>query len=181
MKETEVRIDSLPNPISFEGKGQSEYLLALGVSQRAICHIPQRSLRSTTEASRLSLGIHLMNGFATLSTTLRKTTAGNPLTSSNARFVSRYNFSVTSHSQACLAPASTVNYHLACKLSSNFVAIGDSAMRANPVYGLGTTKAMVGSVTLSGVLHEARHLSSLPPTFSRQFFQRQHDRTVWHW
>ncbi|THH04060.1 hypothetical protein EW145_g5799 [Phellinidium pouzarii] len=61
---------------------------------------------------------------------------------------------------------------------SNFIAIGDSVMRANPVFGQGSSKAAMGAMTLDGLLRKAPYanMTTIPYGFGREFFKRHKDK-----
>ncbi|KZS95628.1 hypothetical protein SISNIDRAFT_483852 [Sistotremastrum niveocremeum HHB9708] len=87
------------------------------------------------------------------------------------------------------APFSFVKYHeVSEQLPNNFIAIGDSVMTLNPVRGQGCTKAMIGAVTLNGILQDCQHISRaqasgevLPEDFGSKFWASQHKRTSSFW
>lgn len=56
-------------------------------------------------------------------------------------------------------------------LPSNFIAIGDSHMKINPVGGQGLTKAMVGAIVLDACLREERTGRCSGP-FATHFFRK---------
>ncbi|KAF5344483.1 hypothetical protein D9758_014135 [Tetrapyrgos nigripes] len=66
-------------------------------------------------------------------------------------------------------------YELASHLPANYIALGDSVTRVNPVFGQGGSKAMMGAVALNNVLQDV-HTKSLPHDFSRRFFRSQADK-----
>ncbi|KAF8236757.1 hypothetical protein L208DRAFT_1390284 [Tricholoma matsutake] len=72
-----------------------------------------------------------------------------------------------------VAPTSYVQYHKAPKLPSNWIAIGDSVMTVNPVYGQGNNKAILGATTLNTVLRSVQASAVWPADFSRKFFEMQ--------
>ncbi|KAK7016955.1 hypothetical protein R3P38DRAFT_2541121 [Favolaschia claudopus] len=83
-----------------------------------------------------------------------------------------------------IPPTTNIQYHRAVNLPSNFVALGDSVITVNPVYGEGTAKALRCVLSLHKMLHSA--LSSgvkdtLPPDFSMKFFAEAHGKTDWMW
>lgn len=93
------------------------------------------------------------------------------------------------YSDARVPPCYYVKYHeVSDKMPSNFVALGDSVMRVNPVRGQGCTKATIGVATLSGILdycnpvfHSNSSREVLPDQFAKIFWERQHNRigSVW--
>ncbi|KAF8624200.1 hypothetical protein AX17_007189 [Amanita inopinata Kibby_2008] len=69
-------------------------------------------------------------------------------------------------------------YHLAANMPNNWVALGDSIMRINPIFGQGINKALLGVVSLNTLLHEVRIRdqgdgAKLPRDFARRFFDAQ--------
>ncbi|EGN96342.1 hypothetical protein SERLA73DRAFT_186054 [Serpula lacrymans var. lacrymans S7.3] len=83
-------------------------------------------------------------------------------------------------------PTPYIRFHKATNLPSNWVAIGDSVMRLNPVFGQGCSKAMLDVVSLNNVLHsmatsESKAGSRLPKDFSKRFFaaQEQKIKPLW--
>ncbi|KAG8896759.1 hypothetical protein FRB99_008675, partial [Tulasnella sp. 403] len=86
--------------------------------------------------------------------------------------------------QACYSDAnvgelSWVQYHKAT-LPDNFVAIGDSYMKLNPIYGQGASLASIEATTLDGVLRELSATSS-PPKISSRYFSKIHPRVSSLW
>ncbi|KZS91698.1 hypothetical protein SISNIDRAFT_413834 [Sistotremastrum niveocremeum HHB9708] len=87
------------------------------------------------------------------------------------------------------SPSHFVKFHqVVDKLPSNLIAIGDSVIKLNPVKGQGCTKAMIGAVTLSAVLHECNQIPNtkyfqrtLPSDFGKIFWSRQNKRTQSIW
>nr|GAT55263.1 predicted protein [Mycena chlorophos] len=80
-------------------------------------------------------------------------------------------------------PTSYVRYSRATNMPSNFVALGDSVMAVNPVFGEGCTKALRCAMALHTELLRASKTSgrSLPPTFAQSFFKEEKDKTEWLW
>ncbi|KZS95632.1 hypothetical protein SISNIDRAFT_483856 [Sistotremastrum niveocremeum HHB9708] len=86
-------------------------------------------------------------------------------------------------------PSTFVKYHeVAEKLPSNLIALGDSVIRVNPIRGQGCTKAMIGAVTLSGILqscnpvfHSNTSREVLPDEFGKIFWERHTPRTKSIW
>ncbi|KAG8899503.1 hypothetical protein FRB99_006687 [Tulasnella sp. 403] len=86
-------------------------------------------------------------------------------------------------------PLSYVRYDLAVNLPTNFAALGDSVMRANPSFGQGCAKAALGVATLDAVLRKTTaspddELSEawLSPTFGPEFWSLHTARTssIWY-
>ncbi|KAG7444005.1 uncharacterized protein BT62DRAFT_952936 [Guyanagaster necrorhizus] len=63
--------------------------------------------------------------------------------------------------------SSHIRYERAVNLPSNWVALGDSVMRVNPVYGQGCSKAFYGALCLNALL---LNLTSIPKDFSKKYF-----------
>ncbi|KIY62757.1 hypothetical protein CYLTODRAFT_447021 [Cylindrobasidium torrendii FP15055 ss-10] len=78
------------------------------------------------------------------------------------------------------APSWT-QYHTCSDLPSNFVALGDAVARLNPLYGQGTISSFAGGVCINSLLDTSRTKASLPPHFSRDFFNMQADKTILKW
>ncbi|KAF7310059.1 hypothetical protein MIND_00378900 [Mycena indigotica] len=78
---------------------------------------------------------------------------------------------------------SYLQYYKARNLPSNFVALGDSVMTINPIFGEGCTKALRCAMALhTELLRAQRHPGgSLPPTFAQEFFAEERDKTEWLW
>ncbi|KAF5343450.1 hypothetical protein D9758_011827 [Tetrapyrgos nigripes] len=73
-----------------------------------------------------------------------------------------------------------VQYHLMKKLPQNFVAMGDSVLQLNPLYGQGSLMAMLGVVTLNTMLLECKN-RKLTPSFSREYFKTLAGRQAGLW
>ncbi|KAK7453512.1 hypothetical protein VKT23_011791 [Stygiomarasmius scandens] len=71
-----------------------------------------------------------------------------------------------------------VHYESSNDLPANWIALGDSVSRINPAFGQGTTKAMMGAVSLNNVLEVGK---SIPRDFSRRFFHAQADKIAPVW
>ncbi|THU91062.1 hypothetical protein K435DRAFT_841195 [Dendrothele bispora CBS 962.96] len=65
------------------------------------------------------------------------------------------------------------HFELASDLPANWIASGDSVSRVNPVFGQGSTKAMMGAVSLNNILQEFNMSRTIPENFSRRFFNDQ--------
>ncbi|KAE9409592.1 hypothetical protein BT96DRAFT_529475 [Gymnopus androsaceus JB14] len=72
-----------------------------------------------------------------------------------------------------------IRYHRMANLPCNFVAIGDSVMSINPIFGQGCTKALLGAVALHTVL--STNSGEIPPNFSELFFQEHFEKTDGFW
>ncbi|TFL02261.1 hypothetical protein BDV98DRAFT_57173 [Pterulicium gracile] len=80
-----------------------------------------------------------------------------------------------------LATCSWVQYHEAAMFPTNFIAIGDSTMGLNPIYGQGCSKIMVSLLLLDRMLREQQYDQSLSPLFAKQFFHELKTRTRGMW
>ncbi|KAF7308206.1 hypothetical protein HMN09_00668500 [Mycena chlorophos] len=78
---------------------------------------------------------------------------------------------------------SYVRYSRATNMPSNFVALGDSVMTVNPLFGEGCTKALRCAMALHTELLRANKTSprSLPHTFAKDFFEEEKVKTEWLW
>ncbi|KAF7310045.1 hypothetical protein MIND_00377500 [Mycena indigotica] len=87
------------------------------------------------------------------------------------------------HSLVSVPPTTYVRYHLATNLPTNFIALGDSVMTVNPLFGEGSSKVMRCVMALHKTLFRAKDTSgtSLPESFSEDFFKEEHRRTDWLW
>ncbi|KAF9031538.1 hypothetical protein BDZ89DRAFT_1063935 [Hymenopellis radicata] len=89
---------------------------------------------------------------------------------------------------AVTAPASYwTHFENVPDLPSNWIAIGDSVSRVNPIYGHGCPKILLGVLAMNSLLHEASpkgdtKTSVLPANFSQRFFKKQARRiqTLWN-
>ncbi|KAF5354617.1 hypothetical protein D9757_009569 [Collybiopsis confluens] len=101
-------------------------------------------------------------------------------------------------SKVRVSPSHFVQFHKAVNLPSNWIALGDSVMRVNPVFGKvslnilnalkadvflllsqGCTKALMGAICLNTVLHETDDI--ILEKFSRDFFELQADKITPIW
>ncbi|KAJ7579202.1 hypothetical protein C8J56DRAFT_965083 [Mycena floridula] len=73
-------------------------------------------------------------------------------------------------------PPYHIRYHMGVNLPSNFVALGDSVMLVNPVFGQGINKGIMGVVVLNNVLRDFD-----PTSFARRFFSMQADKITSVW
>ncbi|KIJ68613.1 hypothetical protein HYDPIDRAFT_81894 [Hydnomerulius pinastri MD-312] len=85
-----------------------------------------------------------------------------------------------------LPPCNHVRFHEMSNLPSNFIAIGDSVMRLNPVFGHGIPCAVQGCITLNKLLSELTKSQGagglpLPSSFSREFFKTQWGKIQAFW
>ncbi|KAJ7829875.1 hypothetical protein B0H14DRAFT_3716327 [Mycena olivaceomarginata] len=79
---------------------------------------------------------------------------------------------------------SYVRYHsvLGGTLPSNFIAVGDSNLQLNPVYGQGFAKAILNAITLNSLLHSLDSgVQTLPQDFSARYFKTNASRTGGLW
>ncbi|KAK0489400.1 hypothetical protein IW261DRAFT_412742 [Armillaria novae-zelandiae] len=72
--------------------------------------------------------------------------------------------------------ASYIRYDKAVNLPENWIAIGDSIMRVNPLFGQGVTKALLGSICLNTLLQKYKAVGTLPKDFSTTFFELQSNK-----
>ncbi|KAJ3720104.1 hypothetical protein C8R42DRAFT_643378 [Lentinula raphanica] len=87
----------------------------------------------------------------------------------------------TSFSHIFIPPTTYIKYHEVANLPSNFVAIGDSAMSIDPIYGQGCTKALLGAVVLHNALSSVSSHMKLPEDFSKKFFKANFHKTDNFW
>ncbi|KAJ3824189.1 hypothetical protein EV361DRAFT_952785 [Lentinula raphanica] len=78
-------------------------------------------------------------------------------------------------------PTTYIKYHEVGNIPSNFVAIGDSAMSVDPLYGQGCTKALLGAVVLHNALYSVATHMKLPGDFSKKFFKDNFHKTDRFW
>ncbi|PFH53243.1 hypothetical protein AMATHDRAFT_1318 [Amanita thiersii Skay4041] len=82
-------------------------------------------------------------------------------------------------------PSVYTPFHKAVNMPSNWVALGDSIMRVNPVFGQGINKALLGIASLNTLLHDIhvqdKDTVNLPPDFSQQFFNIQAKKIELMW
>ncbi|KAG8875042.1 hypothetical protein FRB97_005463 [Tulasnella sp. 331] len=76
-----------------------------------------------------------------------------------------------------------VKYHEAQEgtLPSNWVAVGDSVIKLNPIYGQGCSKAMMDAVSLDASLRGVSSQNGIPRDFSRRYFAKAIARTQGMW
>ncbi|KAK0189960.1 hypothetical protein F5146DRAFT_1201148 [Armillaria mellea] len=70
-------------------------------------------------------------------------------------------------SQVCYSGSSYIKYENAVNLLANWVALGNSVMQVNPIYGQGCSKAIFGAIFLNKLL---RNLMVIPKAFSKKYF-----------
>ncbi|KAJ3807034.1 hypothetical protein F5876DRAFT_48895 [Lentinula aff. lateritia] len=85
-----------------------------------------------------------------------------------------------------IPPTAYVQYHRTVNLPSNFVALGDSVLSVDPIYGQGCTKALIGAAVLNKVLSNSikapvTNDKHLPTNFSEEFFKEHFDKTDAFW
>ncbi|KAK0459070.1 uncharacterized protein EV420DRAFT_1676791 [Desarmillaria tabescens] len=75
--------------------------------------------------------------------------------------------------------SSYIRYERAVNLPSNWVALGDSVMRVNPIHGQGCTKAFFGALCLNTLL---QNLTAIPKGFSKKYFDMHTAKVapLWH-
>ncbi|KAJ7592219.1 hypothetical protein C8J56DRAFT_1003295 [Mycena floridula] len=61
----------------------------------------------------------------------------------------------------------------ASNLPANWIAIGDSVCRLNPIYASGCVKGMLGCLALNTTLHSVAGTDSIPKDFGKRFFRAQ--------
>ncbi|KAH7907108.1 hypothetical protein BJ138DRAFT_1137695 [Hygrophoropsis aurantiaca] len=89
-------------------------------------------------------------------------------------------------------PSTSVRFHQATNLPSNYIALADSTMRVNPLFGKGITKASLGAISLNNVLHNLHNrlassesylstVAKLPDSFAKDFFAVQWNKISRIW
>ncbi|QRV98129.1 FAD-binding domain protein [Ceratobasidium sp. AG-Ba] len=89
------------------------------------------------------------------------------------------------HFKFCkISPCHKIDYSKG-PLPSNFIAVGDSFLRVNPVFGQGISKVLIDVTSLNGALLDTKLSEkqgySLPDTFSLEMIARQHPRVMHMW
>ncbi|KAK0188416.1 hypothetical protein F5146DRAFT_1055146 [Armillaria mellea] len=74
--------------------------------------------------------------------------------------------------------SSYIRYEKGVKLPSNLIALGDSVMKVNPIYGHGCTKAFFGAICLNVLL---QNLTEIHESFSNRFFRMQAEKITPLW
>ncbi|KAG7444010.1 uncharacterized protein BT62DRAFT_1008697 [Guyanagaster necrorhizus] len=74
--------------------------------------------------------------------------------------------------------SSYIRYEKGVNLPSNWIALGDSVMRVNPIYGHGCTKAFFGAICINVLL---QNLTEIHSGFSNLFFRMQADKIIPLW
>ncbi|KAK0215868.1 hypothetical protein EDD85DRAFT_962651 [Armillaria nabsnona] len=77
--------------------------------------------------------------------------------------------------------ASYIRYDKAINLPVNWIAIGDSIMKVNPLFGQGVAKALLGAICLNTLLQKYNATSAVPKNFSTKFFEMQKDKISHIW
>ncbi|GAV99173.1 hypothetical protein LENED_000612 [Lentinula edodes] len=85
-----------------------------------------------------------------------------------------------------IPPTAYIQYHRTSNLPSNFVALGDSVLSVDPIYGQGCTKALIGAAVLNKILSNSiktpvTNNKHLPTNFSEEFFKEHFDKTDAFW
>ncbi|KAH7875548.1 uncharacterized protein C8R40DRAFT_1104550 [Lentinula edodes] len=85
-----------------------------------------------------------------------------------------------------IPPTAYIQYHRTVNLPSNFVALGDSVLSVDPIYGQGCTKALIGAAVLNKILSNSINTpvtnnKHLPTNFSEEFFKEHFDKTDAFW
>ncbi|KAK7453568.1 hypothetical protein VKT23_011845 [Stygiomarasmius scandens] len=75
-------------------------------------------------------------------------------------------------------PSSWTHFESASDLPSNWIAMGDSVSRVNPIYAQGGCKAVMGVAALNTLLYglEKNEIRGIPEDFSKRFFRVQADK-----
>ncbi|KAK0202359.1 hypothetical protein DFS33DRAFT_889061 [Desarmillaria ectypa] len=77
--------------------------------------------------------------------------------------------------------ASCIRYEKAVNLPANWIAIGDSVMKLNPLFGQGVVKALLGAICLNTLLQKCYTISTIPKDFSTKFFEMQKNKISHLW
>ncbi|KAK0501773.1 hypothetical protein EDD18DRAFT_1347844 [Armillaria luteobubalina] len=77
-------------------------------------------------------------------------------------------------SQVRFAPSTWIRYERGVNLPSNWIAVGDSVMRVNPIFGHGCSKAIYGAICLNNLLQTVPN--SIPMDFSKKYFRMHADK-----
>jgi hypothetical protein len=81
-----------------------------------------------------------------------------------------------------VSPPYYYRFHQAVNLPSNWVALGDSVMHINPIFGTGIAKTLYGVISLSNSLRTMSSSSGvIPPDFAAKFFITQKARIESFW
>ncbi|KAK0466719.1 uncharacterized protein EV420DRAFT_1260875 [Desarmillaria tabescens] len=72
--------------------------------------------------------------------------------------------------------ASYIRYDKAVNLPTNWIAIGDSVMKVNPLFGQGVAKALLGAICLNTLLQKCAATGAIPKDFSTKFFEMQKNK-----
>ncbi|KAK0466735.1 uncharacterized protein EV420DRAFT_1635777 [Desarmillaria tabescens] len=80
-----------------------------------------------------------------------------------------------------LAGASYTRFDKAVNLPPNWIAIGDSVMKVNPLFGQGIVKALMGAICLNTMLQKRNATVKTPKEFSAEFFEMQGNKISPFW
>ncbi|KIK61246.1 hypothetical protein GYMLUDRAFT_592525 [Collybiopsis luxurians FD-317 M1] len=75
------------------------------------------------------------------------------------------------YSHVRIPPTSYIRYHQGVNIPCNFVASGDSVMSVDPLFGQGSTKAMLGAILLHTALAKTGCSEKIPANFSEFYFK----------
>ncbi|KAK0501776.1 hypothetical protein EDD18DRAFT_1144312 [Armillaria luteobubalina] len=81
-------------------------------------------------------------------------------------------------SQVPFAGASYIRFDKAVNLPPNWIAIGDSVMKVNPLFGQGIAKALMGTICLNTLLQTR---NAITKGFSAEFFEMQGNKISPFW
>ncbi|KAK0188415.1 hypothetical protein F5146DRAFT_1139933 [Armillaria mellea] len=81
-------------------------------------------------------------------------------------------------SQVPFSGASYIRYDKAVSLPPNWIAIGDSVMKVNPLFGQGIVKALMGAICLNTLLQRR---DAILKDFSAEFFEMQGNKISPFW
>ncbi|KAK0442351.1 hypothetical protein EV421DRAFT_1710715 [Armillaria borealis] len=84
-------------------------------------------------------------------------------------------------SQVPFAGASYIRFDKAVSLPPNWIAIGDSVMKVNPLFGQGIVKALMGAICLNTLLQKRDATAGIPKDFSAEFFEMQGNKISPFW
>ncbi|PBK68974.1 hypothetical protein ARMSODRAFT_1038412 [Armillaria solidipes] len=84
-------------------------------------------------------------------------------------------------SQVPFAGASYIRFDKAVSLPPNWIAIGDSVMKVNPLFGQGIVKALMGAICLNTLLQKRDATAGIPKDFSAEFFETQGNKISPFW
>ncbi|KAG7444011.1 uncharacterized protein BT62DRAFT_934602 [Guyanagaster necrorhizus] len=84
-------------------------------------------------------------------------------------------------SQIPFPGASYIRFDKAVNLPPNWIAIGDSVMKVNPLFGQGVVKALMGAICLNTLLQKRDATAGIPRDFSAEFFEMQGNKISPFW